>query len=141
MPPERLHRTGTIFAIDQYFERPRHIPQWNRREPCARETHVFQFAGYATSIIVNQQADRAADLVARVDISSVFIASIYNSTIVWMNRKLLIRLTNGCHDTKHGRYLTISWLDSVNVNAWLVVQVCTYRLASLFAAKQTSIGL
>ena len=69
--PPKLTGQRNIFAIDQDFERLRHIPQRNRREPRACETHVFQFAEYATSIIANQQADRAADLVAWVGISSV----------------------------------------------------------------------
>jgi len=60
-----------VLAGDEYLERLRHISQWNRGKPCARQAHVFQFAEHTTSIVANQQADRTADFVARVGISSV----------------------------------------------------------------------
>ena len=69
--PAQLAGQRNVLAGDQDFECRRHVSQWNRRKPRARQTHVFQFAEHTASIIANQQADGAADLIARVGISSV----------------------------------------------------------------------
>jgi hypothetical protein len=69
--PAQLAGQRNVLAGDQDFECLRHVSQLNRREPRARQTHVFQVAEYRTSIIANQQANWLVDLVARVGISSV----------------------------------------------------------------------
>jgi hypothetical protein len=69
--PAQLAGQRNVLAGNQDFECLRHVSQWNRRKSRARQTHVFQFAEHTTSIIANQQADWATDLVARVGISSV----------------------------------------------------------------------
>ena len=78
--PAQLAGQRNVLAGDQDFKRLRHVSQWNRRKPRARQTHVFQFAEHATAIIANQQADWVSDLVARVGISSVVHSRLIQSS-------------------------------------------------------------
>ena len=77
--PAQLAGQRNVLAGDQDFECLRHVSQWNRSKPRARQTHVFQFAEHTASIVANQQADRASDLVARVGISSVVHSKLIQS--------------------------------------------------------------
>lgn len=69
--PAQLTGQRDILAGDQDFERLRHISERNRGQPRARQAHVFQFTEHTTSIIAYQQADGAADIVARMGVPSV----------------------------------------------------------------------
>ena len=60
-----------IFAGDLDTEPLGQVPEGNRRKLRAGDTHILQFAEHTTSFVANQQADRVADFVARVNVSSV----------------------------------------------------------------------
>lgn len=74
--PAQLAGQRNILTCDQYLKRLGHVSERHRRQTGTRQAHVFQFTKHTAPIVADQQADRAANFVARVAISSVVHAEL-----------------------------------------------------------------